>query len=110
VFTFFEETGLKPMLLREVSQHQIRLLAERFDALDPNPTVIARDRSTPLDGIGGFLALQSPRAGELSSRLRERGVLTDFRGDALRLGPAPYLSEEQIRAAMGALGEALRSG
>jgi kynureninase len=36
-------------------------------------------------------------------------VATDFRGDQLRLGPAPYLSDDQLRAAIGALAEAARA-
>jgi kynureninase len=34
-------------------------------------------------------------------------VGSDSRGDVLRLGPAPYLSDAQLRAAIDALGEAL---
>jgi kynureninase len=33
-------------------------------------------------------------------------VLTDSRGEVLRLGPAPYLSDFQIDAAVATLGEA----
>lgn len=107
VFDCFEEWGLTPELLREVSQHQVGLLAERFDALDADPEVITRDRSVALSEIGGFLALRSPRAAELSRRLRERGVLTDYREDLLRLGPAPYLSEDQLIESVELLGESL---
>jgi kynureninase len=39
--------------------------------------------------------------------LARRGVLTDSRGDVLRLGPAPYLSDDQLDAAVAALGEAV---
>jgi len=108
VFDFFEREGLTPSFLRELSRHQVRLLTERFDALDLDPGLITRDRSVPLERIGGFLSLESPRAGELSTRLRARGVLTDHRGDALRLGPAPYLSNRQLETAMAALGEVAR--
>lgn len=103
VFDFFEAQGLTPTLLREVSQHQIGLLARLFDELDANPAVIARDRSVPVSGIGGFLALRAPRAGELCRQLRLRGVLTDYRADVLRLGPAPYLTDQQLTTAMEAL-------
>ena len=96
VFAFFEQKGLNPELLREVSQHQIRLLAGCFDELDFDPGIITRNRSIPLDSIGGFLALCSTRAAELCRRLYERGVHTDFRGEILRLGPAPYLSDRQL--------------
>jgi selenocysteine lyase/cysteine desulfurase len=109
VFDFFDEAGLTPALLREVSQHQVRLLAQLFDDLRLDPAVIDRDRSLPLDGIGGFLALRAPRAADLWSRLRERRVLTDWRGETLRLGPAPYLSDEQLREAMRTVGEIVRS-
>jgi kynureninase len=61
-----------------------------------------------LESIGGFLALQSPRAATLHSRLLEAGVLTDFRGELLRFGPAPYLSDRQLDDAMGLLGEVSR--
>jgi kynureninase len=106
VFRFFEDRGLTPAFLRDVSRHQVGRLAERFDALALDPRIVTRDRSTPLERFAGFLALRSPRAGELSRRLRERGVWTDFRGDVLRLGPAPYLSDAQLDAAIAALGEA----
>ena len=108
VFEFFADQGLTPGFLRELSQHQVGLLAERFDALDLDPKVVTRDRTLPLASLGGFLALQSPRAGELCVRLKERGVTTDTRGDLLRLGPAPYLSDAQLADAMAALGEAAR--
>lgn len=105
VFDFFEEHALTPTLLREVSQHQIRLLARSFDALDLDPAVVTRDRSIDLGRIGGFLALHSPIAGRLQQALRDRGVLTDHRGEVLRIGPAPYLSDRQLEEAMGMLGE-----
>ena len=109
VFDFFREQGLTPSRLRAISQEQVGLLAREFDALDLDPAVITRDRSAPLSEIGGFLALQSPVAGELSRALMARGVYTDSRGNTLRLGPAPYLSERQLVEAMGALGEAVKA-
>jgi kynureninase len=105
VFDFFAELGLSPEWLRAVSRHQVGRLAERFDALGLDPHVVARDRSTPAERVAGFLALRSPSAGLLSHRLRASGVWTDFRGDVLRLGPAPYLSDAQLDSAMAALGE-----
>jgi kynureninase len=104
VFDFFHEQGLSPDLLRQVSQHQVGLLADRFDALDADPAVIRRDRTATLRELGGFLALESPRAEELCRGLRDRGVLADYRANVLRLGPAPYLSDQQLGTAMDALG------
>ena len=109
VFEHFDARGLTPEFLRAVSRHQVGRLAERFDALDLDPAIITRDRAAPLEGIAGFLALHSPQAGEISRRLRERGVQTDFRADILRLGPAPYLSDAQLDAAIAMLGEVARA-
>jgi kynureninase len=106
VFDFFAARGLTPGLLREVSQHQVGLLSAEFDALDLDPRIAARDRALPLEALGGFLALRSPRAAELVKRLGERGVHADARGPLLRLGPAPYLCDRQLRDAVRALGEA----
>ena len=109
VFGFFRDRDLTPALLREVSQHQIGLLASAFDALDLDPGVVQRDRDCPLEQLGGFLALHSPMAAELVRALRARGVLVDSRGDVLRLGPAPYLSDRQLLDAIALLGEAARA-
>ncbi|HTX46973.1 MAG TPA: hypothetical protein VMD48_11860, partial [Solirubrobacteraceae bacterium] len=75
--------------------------------LDTDPSLIDRDRATPLSEFGGFLALRTAHATELQRALRARGVLTDSRRDHLRLGPAPYLCDEQLMAAVELLGEAL---
>jgi len=105
---FFARQGLTPAFLREVSLHQNEVLASAFDALDAPPAVITRDRAAPREAFGGFLALTAPNAGEIRKKLAERGVLTDSRGDKLRFGPAPYLSDAQLEAAIATLGEVLR--
>jgi kynureninase len=93
-----------------VSQHQTGLLAARFDSLDLPDDLITRDRDTPRSVFGGFLALRSPHADRLRSALADRGVHTDSRGEYLRFGPAPYLSDHQLTAAMDALGEIIAAG
>jgi kynureninase len=104
VLEFFAEHELRPELLRSVSLHQTSLLAERFDDLDLPSSVVTRDRSAPRESYGGFLALESPRAAQLRDRLAERGVLTDSRGEYLRFGPAPCLSDSQLEQAIATLG------
>jgi kynureninase len=108
VFEFFAARGLTPELLREVSQHQVGLLIARFDAMDLNPSLIARDRSIALGDIAGYLVLHSSRAGEICRKLHESGVYTDYRAEVLRIGPAPYLSDAQIEEAMTRALEILR--
>jgi kynureninase len=86
------------------------LLARRFDELELDPHLIRREWEVPLEAIGGFLALRTPRADALCHRLRARGVWTDARGGTLRLGPAPYLSDRQLEDAVATLGEVVRGG
>jgi len=107
VFRFFAEQGLTPALLRESYLHQVAVLAEGFDALQVPDTLVTRDRHTPPTGFGGFLALESPHADRLDAELRHRGVAVDCRGRYLRLGPAPYLSDTQLKAAVGVLAESI---
>lgn len=109
VFDFFTERGLTVEVLAESYRHQVALLAERFDALDLDPAVIDRDRSVPVEKLGGFIALESSRAGEVRRALFARGVFTDHRDTTLRLGPAPYLSDRQIEDAVQAMGAVVRT-
>jgi kynureninase len=108
VFEFFAELGLTPEVLRASYRRQVDLLAALFDALAAPDELVTRDRETPLERFGAFLALRSPRAAELQRALATRGVLTDTRGEWLRLGPAPYLSDAQLEEAMGVLGSFVR--
>jgi len=105
VMDFFEEQGLDARLLREVSEHQVGLLADTFRELDLPPSAVALDETVRRDDRGGFLALTTKEAARLSAELLERGVHTDARGGYLRFGPAPYLTDAQLMAAMEALGE-----
>jgi len=107
VFAFHAEQELTPDRLRAISRHQVRLLKQTFDALDIDPG-IAHVEPMSDERRAGFLAIRSPRAGDLCRGLRAAGVLTDFRGDVLRLGPAPYLHDDQLRAAVRTLGDVVR--
>ncbi|WP_020666764.1 hypothetical protein [Amycolatopsis nigrescens] len=102
---FFTEQGLTPAVLREISLRQNELLARLFDDLDLPDELVTRDRSAPRSAFGGFLALRCRDAGGLQRALAERGVATDSRGPYLRFGPAPYLSDAQLEAAIAALAE-----
>jgi kynureninase len=107
VFRFFADQGLTPELLRQSYLHQLDVLTRVFDALGVPDHVIARDRTAPLTDLGGFLALRTPHALRLQQALAARGVSTDSRGHVLRLGPAPYLADAQLEAAIATLGDVL---
>jgi kynureninase len=87
VYEFFQEHGLTPEALRESYLRQTTLLAE----------LLGEDE--PREQFGGFIALETPDAEEASRRLAEEGVMTDARGQYLRLGPAPYLTDVQLEDA-----------
>ena len=109
VTAFFTRQGMTPTWLQAVSRHQVGLLSDAFDDLDADPGVVRRALTGPVEHRAGFLALRTPHAGALQTALRERGVLTDHRGDLLRFGPAPYHRDDQLAAAVTALGACLRS-
>lgn len=108
VADFFEEQGLTPKLLREISQNQIALMMELFDELDLNPKDADRERNYRLEDIGGFFVVLAENASELQAKLWEKGVLTDSRGKYLRFGPAPYHNDEQIKNAFDIFGSLFR--
>ena len=108
VFEYFENKKLTPELLRDVSQHQVGLIMKYFDDLDLPEAIVTRDRSVALEGTAGFVVFKSPQAGELCKLLHDAGVYTDYRADALRFGPAPYLSDAQIEEAMRGLARVVR--
>ena len=92
VFKFFEDQKLTAPKLRELNQHQIEILSG-----------VSRN-----DAIGGFLAIPAPRAGKIQKALRKKNIWTDYRGEMLRLGPAPYVTDAQISEAAEALGVLLQ--
>jgi kynureninase len=104
VFDFHVEQHLDPHRLRQINQHQVMRLRHRFEALDLDPA-IARVVAMPDDRRGGFLAIEAPHARELSLTARARGLHCDARGALLRLGPAPYLRDDQLDDAIDILDE-----
>jgi kynureninase len=91
VFDFFAEHGLTDHVLRGISLRQTTLIAQRLGLDEPR------------EHFGGFVALPTPRAAELRDRLLAQHVHTDVRGDILRLGPAPYVSDDQLHRALDLL-------
>jgi kynureninase len=106
VFDFHELHGLPAERLRAVSLSQVSLLERAFDALNVDPSV-AQVVRIPAERRGGFLAIRTRRASDLVRALRQAAIFVDSRGDTLRLGPAPYLSDDQLHAAIATLGHLL---
>jgi selenocysteine lyase/cysteine desulfurase len=107
VFRFHTDLALTPPRLRAISRHQVGLLREGFERLGLNPAV-ARVEPMPEERRAGFLAIRTARAGAVATSLRDAAVYADARGDVLRLGPAPYLTDEQLRDGIAAVGDQFR--
>jgi selenocysteine lyase/cysteine desulfurase len=100
VLDFFDAHALTVPRLRALSLRQTQRLIDGLDGFE----IV-----TPTDGArGGFVAVRSARANELVTALRSRGVYADARGDILRLGPAPYVTDGEIDRALATLRELIR--
>ncbi len=92
VIRFFDAQDLTVERLRAISLRQTARLRSSLAHLDfATPDGDA--------GRGGFLAIRLPDAAGAVARLRARGVFTDARDGLLRLGPAPYLDDDDLDAA-----------
>jgi kynureninase len=108
VFDFHREHGLTAIELRRISRRQVAILKSAFEQLDEAPST-AQVEAMDDERRGGFLAIRATGARELATGLHDRGVLADARGDYLRLGPAPYLRDDQLQDGIAALAEVLRA-
>ena len=102
VFDFHAAQGLTADRLRAISVHQVGRLQNAVAALDLDPSKV-HVVEMPAERRGGFLAVRSPHASDLVRALRREAVSADSRGDVLRLGPAPYISDEQLHEAVAKL-------
>jgi kynureninase len=107
VVEFFEQQGLNQELLHDVNQYQLDLLIREFQELDVNPEIIKL--TTSEEYFGGYLSFETPYAQQLCEALRDIGVHTDYSELWLRMGPAPYLNDEQLTDAMLAMSEVLEA-
>lgn len=104
VLAHWDALGLDVPALRAISSAQTRRILDRLDGALPGVEVV----SSRADGErGGFVALRHPRAGEAVERIRDKQVLVDARGDLLRIGPAPYLLDEEIDRGVDIIAESL---
>lgn len=99
VFDFHEARELTPGRLRAISQAQIARLTEAFESRDLARTGLAIE-PMPAGRRAGFLAIRSDDAAGLARALNARGLWCDARGRWLRLGPAPYVTDQQLDEAM----------
>ena len=106
VFNFFKTHQLTPDFLHDVNHHQLGVLANNFKKIDADRSFIKL--STDVEFMGGFISFDTKYAKEISEHLRDIGIHTDWRKDWLRMGPAPYICDEQLEDAMLALDEVIK--
>jgi kynureninase len=100
VFDFWADKGLTPNDLRERYLAQTTRLAGGLAELG---LAVDQDR----EPFGGFVAVEVADAEAVSGRLADEGVFTDSRGRHLRLGPAPYVTDDQLEEALRVLAACL---
>lgn len=96
VIEFFRDQGMSPAALRRLYQRQTARIIEGLPEAD---ILTPRDP----EARGGFVSIRHPEAGALVAQLKGRGIFADARGDRLRLGPAPYVLDDEIDEAVEAL-------
>jgi kynureninase len=93
VLDHWDRFGLGPAELRAISVAQTTRVIARLDARGRGAQVASsRDPARR----GGFVAVRTPHADEVTRSLRKEGVFVDARGDLLRIGPAPYLTDDEL--------------
>jgi len=91
VLGWLESEGLGP---GEIHQHVKGLQSLFLDSVEPLP-----GRLIPSHGLdrGNFLTFESGLAGKHYRQLHDQGVVTDYRGDRLRIGFGIYHNEDDVR-------------
>ena len=93
VLGHWERFGLTPARLRAVSLRQTRRILDRLDAGGRGGAVVAQRAD---ERRGGFVTVRATGAEAVVTRLRAADVHVDARNEMLRLGPAPFLTDDEI--------------
>ncbi len=96
VLDLFDELELSVGRLRALSLRQTERLLDGLDGFDVLTPRAPEQR-------GGFVSVRIAGAAGVVTALRARGIFTDARGDILRLGPAPYVTDDELDRALEAL-------
>lgn len=92
---FFRLEELDVERLRVLSLAQTERILDALDGYD-----VLTPRAAP--ARAGFVAVRVEGAADVVHALRERGVWVDSRGDVVRIGPAPYVTNAEIDEALTA--------
>jgi kynureninase len=87
---------MTPEALRELSLLQTARLLDRLGGSKLLKVVTPHADSSR----AGFVAIRAPQPQKLVQALRAEGIYADSRGELLRLGPAPYVTMEELDLAV----------
>jgi selenocysteine lyase/cysteine desulfurase len=89
VLVWLEATGITPADIHQ----RVTRLQEQFLSSSPNLGELV-----PESGLdrGNFLTFRSAQAGDMYRALHDRGVITDYRGDRLRIGFGIYHDQSDV--------------
>lgn len=106
VIDFFTSHHMTPAALYALNRHQLDIIHTCIlENMQHHLTLANPDYP---HNQGGFLSCKTNRTALLHNELRSLGLICDYRGDYLRLGPAPYVSDRQILQCMELLDQAIQ--
>ena len=109
VLSFFDHHGLDVPTLRAISTRQTTRIIARLDAASAWEGGASLVSSRDPARRGGFVTVRAAKAQSIVLELRRHGVYVDARADLLRLGPAPYLTDEELDAGVAKVAALLRA-
>ncbi len=89
VLEWLESEGVTPS---DIHRHAVSLQERFLGGNPPLGELLVSDAGRR----GNFLTFRSDSAGEIYQQLHDKGVITDFRGDRLRIGFGVYHDEEDV--------------
>ncbi|WP_299010689.1 aminotransferase class V-fold PLP-dependent enzyme [uncultured Shewanella sp.] len=102
VFDFFDEHRLTDVTLHQINHAQIKTLYTGIKSIKLNANLLSLPQHS-IENNAGFLSLTSPQAHIWVKELAKHNILCDSRGNQLRLGPAPYVSNPQLETTLEAI-------
>ena len=98
VIDFFRAQGMSMTALRSLSSSQTQRIIDGLSDWDILTPRAPGDR-------GGFVSVRTRDAGAIVRALRALNIFTDSRADILRIGPAPYTTDDEIDSILMRLAE-----
>lgn len=96
VLNWLKEKSITP---QNIHDHAHQLQQQFIEGMQDHPLISPRDLLVPVQDTrrGNFLTFKTDQAGALCARMKTLNIITDFRGDCLRFGFAPYHDADDIR-------------